>query len=286
MCRRSLAVGFLQSAGLPTLISRLHPTLLIYDSELSRRALHFLRGTCVPGTTTVANGVVKDAFCAKVIYAGESGTAGSFGRAIHIVVDPVATPKPWPTSREERALSAELQARLLGYRLRSCRQIVDRPINAPHLGPDVRRIAEVLASAVDDQDVVAALPDWLVGQENWRQGEALVDIKAVVIEATLALCHRGAKAMQVGEICNGANAILWDRGEKTLEYSPEEVGGVLRAHGLEGKRQAAGFEIRLSDAVINKVHRLAHQQRIAPCDGPACSFCGLELDPVASPACT
>jgi len=112
------------------------------------------------------------------------------------------------------------------------------------------------------------------------QSEPALDLNAVVVEATLSLCHEEKKeSLHVGAISARANQILGERGE-LLEMKPKTVGHRLKALGVPTRRlDAAGRGLFLLDTVRERIHKLAVAYQLPPLRGvPSCRHCQKQHD--------
>lgn len=81
--------------------------------------------------------------------------------------------------------------------------------------------------------------------------------EAIVLEATLNLCHEGKPKLFAGEIATEANRIGKARGERVI-YSAENVGHLLKKLGLITRRLGkAGRGLVMDLATIAKAHKFA-----------------------------
>jgi hypothetical protein len=276
VCRRALPLAYLDASGFLSLPA-IHPTLVVQDFDPSDRLLAYLRNSNANGDAVPHRGKIRDCFCAKVIYCGQECDPAIFGDAVHVVVDSMDEPIPWVSAEEGLLASRSWQNRLLGYRLKRWSTVEDPHVGRLRpLGGRLQRVAYVFAALLRETDINKSLPEWLTEQAAAECVRALVDLKAIAIEALLALCHEGRQEVQVGEVANIANVILYGRGEG-LELSPRKVGAVLRGFGISGDRKGAGVAIRLSVDLRPRIHRLGLALGVASARVPNCAECSVDL---------
>lgn len=161
-------------------------------------------------------------------------------------------------TEQSRKLSAEFQPELLEYRLRNFDKVRKSHFDLPHAATAIRITAGILGAAIAGAPELEAKVRKVLESQQEAYAESLwLDLRSVTIEAALARCHeRDRKGFLVGELTKDVMALLAGRGED-MEIASREVGGILRSVGIAGKRQGAGYRIKLTPELRQKVHRLA-----------------------------
>jgi hypothetical protein len=276
--RRPVHLGDVTLRALLSLPSWLRPTLLIDQPQPSGELQRMCRTISRPGGLVASNGHLREISCPMVICTAEPLTdPWLLQSAIQVPV--IATARHLPPDPDFLAKATDdLQATLLGYRLKNFAKVRTSTFNAPELSSPACEIARLLGSCVVDNPelqirIIALLQD----HDAENRVERSLMPQAIVAEAGLFLCHeKKSDSAYVGEITTIANGILKARGE-TLELESRAVGHLLRAIGLPTKRLGeAGRGIFFLHETRRRIHRLAwnHGVRSVQSGGIAvCPFC-------------
>jgi hypothetical protein len=156
-------------------------------------------------------------------------------------------------------ISAELQNKLLAYRLANFAKIRVSQLPEANLTSQTCELAMNLAACViGDPGLAAGLVPLLKPRDEAVRAQHDRELGTVIIEVILGVSHENKKdRVQVKEIADLANTLLRSRGE-LIEYGPEEVGHRLDILGLQRTRSAAGMFLILSRDTRRLVHQLAH----------------------------
>jgi hypothetical protein len=177
---------------------------------------------------------------------------------------------------EAEQLIDDLQSRLLRYRLSQHVTVTDSRFDDTSLAPQTQAVARLLgASAEGDTAVQNKIVDALRGIDEGIRMEQSQSPAAAVLEALLVLCHERKGAAFVVEVTELANAILMARHDGA-ELSPKAVGGILRSKlGLSPRRRGPGYEVELTGAIQQRVHRLGNRWGVLSMQQPVdhCNWC-------------
>jgi len=220
---------------------------------------------------------LTDLYCAKAAYAGP--TLGEVGDDAILTVH--CTPNggrlPVINGAKLEEIAADLQPRLLDYRLKYVAQVRQADFDAPTLPTPLRMMARALgACIVDMPELQVEIVRLLESQAELLRASRMLDPNCVAIEALLTLCHgeNGPIRVGVNEIAATATAILTDRGE-TAAFESKRMGGQLRQLGFCPKRDSQGFAIHLMADVRRLTHRLARDHQVGDSElaVPGCPYC-------------
>lgn len=260
LCRHSLVINDISSAGFHSLSADLQPTVLAEVFKPTHRTLGLLRASNRPGVFDIANGKATNAFKAKIVIAPEPlGDPASGGFPLELALSPPRKYVPLMTSSEAEGIAAEYQGKLLHYRLLNWAKVRAPAFDFSQFTAPMRELAHSLAASIVDDD---ELQSEIVALLKPLDREICVDrasqLPAVVLEALLARCRSTTgKNYRVGDLTGDVNTIL--RGRRSLlEVSPEEIGWKLRVLGLHTDFMPGGTKgLVLSDDVRKKILDLA-----------------------------
>ena len=259
LCRRSLFVNDISSAGFRSLPADLQPTLLTEVFKPTRRIVDFLRASNRHVVFMTASGKALDAFSAKIVFAPEPlHDPASAGFPLELVLSPTRKYVPLMTPSDAERIAAEYQGKLLHYRLSNWAKVHAPAFDLNQFTVPMRELAHGLAASIVGDD---ALQSQIVALLKPLDSEIRVDhasqLPAIVLEALLARCHSTTgKNYPVSDLTGDENTILRTRGS-SLEVSPENIGWQLRTLGLHTDFMPGGRKgIILSEDMRKMIHNL------------------------------
>jgi hypothetical protein len=177
---------------------------------------------------------------------------------------------------DEQHISQEFQAKLLRYRMVHYRDVRNCKSDYKAFVPEMRQEARTwLAPICDCPELSRSVFEEIARQSQEAAGARFSDPKCLVTEAALFFCHRPDTAhFFVGELAETVNLLLQGRHEEP-SLSAKGAGLILRGLGLHGERVAEGYKVALSEAVRQRIHRLAHDFQVASLQDSVrrCRFC-------------
>ena len=273
LCFHPVLLGDLDVAALTTLPSQLHATLLINQPDLDRRVRRTLLASNNRYFCLARGKGPMNIYGAKAL-ACDSWSLEDAGPRISLC--PSQRPLPVLTDIQEQAITADLQSKLLRYRMLCHRQVGERKIDVGEFPPSMRdEVRTWLAPICNCSDLQKRVAHWLSGRSEDLAGSRLCDPKCVVAEAALMFCHRrNTEYFYVRELREKANDLLLGRHEN-LRLEDRKVGSLLRDLGLRGKRVTGGYRIKLIDSVREQIHRIANSYQVVSIqDGTTrCPYC-------------
>jgi hypothetical protein len=277
LCRRSMLLAEASQASLLSLPLQLSPTLLMNRPMLTRPLQNFLSTSNRRGLGTVKRGKVLDVCCPKAVYFGMDEIPQDIASImIQIPLSSATAPK---SALEDRALdeiTAELQGKMLAYRLANYSRIRISDLHGMNFTHQTREIAMNLAACtVDDTELASGVVPLLKEQDDHVRGRPDRTLEEAILGAVLACLHeKKSDRVQVKEITALANTLLRTQGE-IVEYRPEEVGHRLDGFSLGRTRQNEGMFLLLGRDTSRLVHRLAVRYGVSwdVNSVPACPEC-------------
>jgi hypothetical protein len=265
LCRRSILLAEASHASLLTLPLHLSPSLLMNRPMITRQLRNFLSTSNRRGLGTVKGGKVLEICCPKAIYFGMDEIPQGIGSVMIQVALSSSTTRT--TVLKEEALNditAELQGKMLAYRLARYSQIQATHLRGANFTHQTREIAMNLAACiVGDAELAGGVVPLLKEQDDHVRGQPDRKLDAAILGAVLACLHeKKSGRVQVKEITALANTLLRTQGE-ILEYRPEEVGHRLDGFSLWRTRQNEGMFLLLSRDTSRLVHSLAFGYGVA-----------------------
>jgi hypothetical protein len=259
LCRRSILLSDLDVAALSTLPRNLDATLLVNQRNLSRRLTHVLlasndRHFCVARGKWEIHAYGAKAFAV---------TEFPDGAGVRISLPPVQELLPTLTHAEEMHIAADFQAKLLRYRLVNYRRVSQVHLDTGDFVPAMREEMRAwLAPLCDCADLHKVVSPFLLQQSREAEGDRMSDDRCVVAETALFFCHRPDTGhFFVGELAEMVNTLLTGRHEDRV-LTDKKVGLLLRALGIHGERVVKGYKVSLTDAVRERIHRVAEAYRV------------------------
>jgi hypothetical protein len=235
------------------------PTLLLHDPRVTKRMASILGGTATRGHLVTA-GHFRDFYGPKAIYLGEKVSPGRIPPG-SIQVNLLPTAATGATQRASRLTASEvqeLQNMLFGYRVKNLVKVHNSDFDATALSSDLRAVTNALgACIVDSPKLQSELISLFVPVESQRQTDRSTGSDAVILEATLRLCHAGKQEFRASEVSIEANRIHEARGEGST-CSPEKVGQFWKKVGLYSHRLGgAGNGLKMDPATKERLRELA-----------------------------
>ena len=228
-------------------------------------------------------GKIVGVCCPKVIYFGMDEVPEAVASAmLQITLPPTAGPGRPLDDEQLNKIGAELQNKMLAYRLANFAKIRPSQFKGANFTDQTREFAVNLAACVvGDSELAAGVVPLLCEQDECVRGQRDRQPESVVLEALLVCIHENEKdRVQVKGIAALANAILRSRGE-FIQYSPEEVGHCLDILCLHRTRSADGMFLILTGATRRLVHVLARAHEVPSVSNvvPGCPECKAASDP-------
>jgi hypothetical protein len=253
----------------------LQPTLLI--SYVDPPMWRLLSASNYPNAYFSNKKFFTDLYCIKAVYAG--ATSGRVYGDAFLNVDCNLSCEKFTVVKGAvlKKMAANLQSKLLDYRLKHVAQVRDANFDATTLPIPLRMLAQTLGSCiVDAPELLADIVRLLESKADELCANRMLDPQCVVIEAMFAHCHgeNGPTRVGVNEIATTATTIMAGRGEnEVLEF--KRTGNLLKHLGFRAKRDSKGFAIHLTAEVRRLIHRLAHDHEVADSEQavPGCSHC-------------
>jgi hypothetical protein len=259
LCRRSMLLAEASQSSLLSLPLQLSPTLLMNRPMLSRPLRSFLSTSNRRGLGTVKRGKVLEVCCPKAVYFGMDEIPQDIASiTMQIPLSSATAPKNVLEDGALNKITAELQGKMLAYRLANYSRIRVALIPGMNFTHQTREIAMNLAACiVDDVELAGRVVPLLREQDDHVREQPDRKLEEAILGAVLACLHeKKSDRVQVKEIAALANALLRTQGE-IVEYRPEEVGHRLDGFSLGRTRQNEGMFLLLSRDTSRLVHRLA-----------------------------
>jgi hypothetical protein len=277
LVRRSLSLGEVTRKSLCTVLEDLRPTLIVRREQQNSSAMRLLAASDNRHSYFQWKGGLVNIFCAKAIYYGNL-LHNDFSNGLAVNLNPFREKLPVFHAKAAQETVAQLQSKLLAYRLQNISKVADSQFDVPEFNSGIRVLARAMGSCVVDaphlqSQLIALLQDY---QEKIR-AQSWLDLRCVAIEALLSGCHKPEAAdgkVYVGKSTEIVRAILKGRG-RTTRLDPQAIGGIWRALDLSPKRDRHGCAIRLSEEVCRRIHKLAVDYDVAAMqDGQGhCAYC-------------
>ena len=272
LCRRPVLLSRVDVPALATLQSHVDATLLISQRNLPRQVMGVLaandRHFCVARGDGQLHTYGAKAFSADPEFWSEIG--------VRVNLSPTLEPLPTLTDADERETANDFQAKLTRYRMVNHRSVAAADVDTQDFVSTMRDdVRAWLAPIGECPDLQKTVSDCLLQQSREVEQTRLTDHRCVAAEAALFFCHRAnTEHFFVGELGEKVNDLLKGRHEEDV-LTDKKIGLLLRGLGIKGRRVVRGYRISLTDAVREKIHRVAQAYQVAPMkDGIArCSHC-------------
>jgi hypothetical protein len=265
LVRRGLQMTEIDSYGFRGMLQLVHPTILLDARHFTARSLQKLSAYCGSRSFAPWKGSIAEYSFSKVIYVGATLPEDvHFDFSLHVRLSPSPRGVRVLDANKRDQISAALQANLLAYHLRNLAKIRSSDFDLPEMDLEGRIIGRSLGRCVvDAPEIQAGVRSLLEGRDDDLRTARWTDPTCVIIEALLDKCHvPQPKGVYVGEITETATAILKARGAAT-QLGDRAVGDCLRKLGFTPKRNGKGYRIFVTDKVIQAVHGLARDYRVA-----------------------
>jgi hypothetical protein len=258
-CRRSLLLGDVDMAALTTLPAQLAPTLLLNQRRLRPAITRALQASCNRHFRVARGERVLELYGAKAF----SVDAGSAPPGIEVCISPSTQPRPLLTEAAELEIAADLQAKLLRYRMLYHHRVRDAKVDCEKFLPiSCEEVHAWLAPLCDCPDLRNAISNFLLEMCQHAAGQRFTDPRCVVAEGALSFCHEpDRREFFIRELADRTNALLKGRHEET-ELTDRKVGSVLGDLGIRGQRVTAGYKVPLSDVIRERIHSIASSYQV------------------------
>jgi len=285
-CARSVLLSDVDSAALATMPARFRATMLMAQRDLSRAVVRMLDAAQNSYFRIVRGKRTLDLYGAKV-FSTEGGKTG--GRGLELHIPPSQKPLPVLTEAETEKIAAEIQPKLLRYRLQNHARVRRAKMDCEKFLPlSCDEVHAWLAPISDCPELSDVVTKYLLEMGEQVQGTRYSDYKCVVAEAALSFCHEPEQAWEqflVGELSERANALLQGRNEDAV-LSDRKVGSLLHSFGIRAERVTAGYRVKLTDTMRQRIHAIAESYQVLSLhEGVArCKHCLGNKTPPASEA--
>lgn len=263
--RRALVLTEANLSALISLPTELRPSLFLEFCEPGRKLQKLLRSSSHWESYVPRNGKLVNICGAKVVRTENSLPADMFGdRFLEIQTEPSHPELPALGQHALKQVALEFQPKLLMFRLKHFNCDGEVRSTGSDFAPSIQSIASSLLRCVPEE---SALQAQVIALLKTRSDQVLEeqpeDLRAIVAEAMLTLCHeQGRQSAHVSDVAKIANDLLKARGE-LLVMSDKSVGVKLEELGLRTRRlDAAGRGLHLLKSVRQRVHRWAQRYRI------------------------
>ena len=259
-CRRALLLGDVDIAALATLPTQLGPTLLVNQRGLGRGITRVLQASSNRHFRVARGTRALDLYGTKAF----SADAGSMaGPGIEVCISPSPQPRPLLTRAAEEEIAADLQAKLLRYRMVYHRCVRDAKVDCENFLPmTCEKVYAWLAPICDCPDLRGTISNYLLEISQDAAGRRFTDLRCVVAESALSFCHEpDRREFFIRELSERINALLKGRHEET-EVTDRKAGAVLRDLGIRSQRVTAGYKVRLVDTIRLRIHSIARSYQV------------------------
>ena len=275
VCRHPLRMGGVTPARLCSLPSGMGFTLQISQANISDKLWAVLSDASVRDYKIPHHGELLDLHGCQIIRTEE--LPDSEASAARFVQIPMAAGRQRLTELDpatQHRISREFQPRLLGFRRSKLGEPGKMRFDPSTLVCSLHGLAESLAAATPDDATLSAEVINLLQQEDIDFRSARwTDLRTIVIEAVLVLCHEAKDLVYVSEVAEIAGEISTCRGG-TTQVDAGAVGKWLKRLGFAMEpRDARGVRLRLTPAVCEHARRIADELGV-PKQGPAIKAAG------------
>jgi len=280
-CRRPLLLGDVDMAALATLPAQLGATLLVNQRGLSRSIFRVLQASYNRHFHVARGKRALDLYGAKA-FAADTGSMA--GPGIEVCISRSPQPRPLLTEAREAEIAADLQAKLLRYRMVYQRCVPNAKVDCERFIPTTCEEAHAwLAPLCDCPDLRDAISNYLLEMSQDAAGDRFADLKCLVAESALSFCHEPERReFFIRELAERVNALLKGRHEET-ECTDRKAGSLLRDLGIRTQRVTAGYKVTLINGIRERIHSIASSYQVLSLqDGVVrCRHCpGGEKEPV------
>src|SRR6266481_6815380 len=264
VCRRSLLIADITSAGFYQACARFMPTMLIDEAgsiRNGRTLRHMLRSGTTQDVLAVRKNRIFHCYGAKVISWLEPPDDAALNS--RCVLIPMFESKSTALCRTDepkmQQLTAELQAQLLTFRLENYKTVKPAAVAGDEvLRPRTRDLLRALSAchAQDTQRCQGLLKFFESGEAVPL--EPLSPEHNAVLRALFAMIHIGDFSfIFISDLADKVNRFLEQSGDR-LRLLPRKVGAVLTSFGFTNRtRTNSGWVLYLSQQDAEKLHQLA-----------------------------
>ena len=268
-CRRPLIL-----AGVPHnafgFVADASPTLLIFDPRMSATVGAALQASNLQGLLSLDRTGVHNYCFSKAVFWQPSAVDPSILKSgvLQISLGAVPAGALELADRELRTVADEFQPLLLTYRLENCTKVRESRFDVPEFTFPTRATAAALGKCLrEDPRLTRHLIELLRWQDQAARSERSIDPDASLVEILRGCLDTGLETntngpTSVQEIARLLNTLLRSRGA-IQEYSPEDVGRMLKRLGVPRTRSAAGMRIIRDDETARRVHSLSRSYGIS-----------------------
>lgn len=264
VCRRPLLTADASSAALYEACTGFTPTLLIDETGTHSRNAHLrhlLRMGSARNVLAMRKGKVFHAYGAKVVcFLEPADDPALISRCLVIpTVEGNRADLAKPTDPEIERLGAELQNKLLHFRLERFKS-VHAPV-VQGCGQLRARERDLLACLMARDPEDSSYRDFLLEFfkfSNQAHREPLPEPQGAVLAALFTLIHHrsGGSPIQITEVTRRTNQLV-QRAGHSLRLKPRKVGAVLTSLGfLHRERNHMGYTLWLTPQDQQRVHKL------------------------------
>lgn len=265
LCRHGLRMTGLTPAGMRSLPSGAGFTFLISQSTISRPLELLLNDASRRDQKIPHHGNLLDLFGAQVIRADSISFGEAFNlRSITIPMISGGTQPPSLDPEPQYRITAEFQAKLLGFRRANLSAARSLHFDSSKFAPSMSGLAHCLAAATpDDPELQAGVFELLREKDMEIRDGKWVELNTVAVESLLVAYHDSpGMAVYVGDLAKTAQEILNRRGEES-SVDAGAVGKQLKILGFRTEpRDAKGVKIRLTDDVYRRAREIAREYGI------------------------
>ena len=259
--RRPLRLVEIDSHASRALIQYINPTVLVDARHFTARSLRRLLATSGFRFFAPAGG----SCFAKAVYVGADiplEVPSDF--AVHVRLAPSPRGVSLLDEKQLNQVTAELQAKLVDYRLRNVPKVRSSDFDVPDLDLEARTVARGIGrSVVDAPELQHGVRLLLEDRDEDLRSTRWTDPTCVTIEVLLDKSHTPQPdGIFVGKVAEAASALLQARGA-SIQLKARAVGSVLRRLGFASERNGKGTRILVTTKVIRRIHDLARDYRVA-----------------------
>lgn len=236
---------------------RYYRTNLIWEPSLDERTADLLGSLTDCNFSVVRGSGVGQYSKSTAIFAGENPETHRIMNSIHIHIAPTNAALPAP-SQSLRTMLERVPVHLDQYREKNFDHVRGWTWFPSGLSSEMAPVASAFGRCiVDAPELRQKLMALLKTQDTQRLSDLSNTAEAVVVEATLNLCHGGKPQFLVGEIATEANRIAKARGERLI-FGAETVGHLLKKVSRPTRRLGkAGKGLVMDLATMKRIHQLA-----------------------------
>jgi hypothetical protein len=256
-----------------SLVSSVHPTLLINAPDLSSSMRRFCQTSNYAGLFALGNrGLPSSVPCSKVFFVGsQTDPDWLSGTAVRLVL-PISNSQFLPLDpRLQTEIAQHYQPQWLQFRLDHFLR-VQTSGRVVESGAPVRAAVRQLQACFPDQaELCGELAEMIQAQDEDARAGNFLDPSPAIIEVLWPFFHSSEKPITVGRLTEFVNTLIRSRGG-VREYDPAEIGTLLSKLSVNRWRKNSGVYISVDPDSSRRVHRLAAAYGVAKAI-PGCAFC-------------